>query len=164
VSAVPAAKAIRRAPAKQAAPAPRLQVVTAPKRSRGYVPYLACCLAFIAAGSGIVLWLNTALAAGSFEIHNLEAELANYQTLKESAEEQLAMNSEVAALSAKATELGMVPAPAGAYIVLRDGTVVGQAVAAGTDEPDAEGAAEGAAQEGTQEGAAQDGAAEGADQ
>jgi hypothetical protein len=68
----------------------------------------------------------------------LEAELADYQTLKEATEEQLTALSEPAQLAAAARELGMAPAPATGYLVLAEGVVTplapaGQEPAEGQD-------------------------------
>ncbi|MDR2347077.1 MAG: hypothetical protein LBD90_00350 [Bifidobacteriaceae bacterium] len=123
MSATPAVRVSRRA-AQRAATAPQLRVVAAPARSRGFLVYLAACLGLLLGGSGVVLWLNTSLAAGAFDIQELEDSLANYQTIKEATAERLTALSEPAALAAAAAELGMVPQHASGYLVLRDGTVI----------------------------------------
>ncbi|MDR2454652.1 MAG: hypothetical protein LBD51_09020 [Bifidobacteriaceae bacterium] len=123
MSATPAARANRRAAPRPSA-APQLRLVAAPARSRGFVAYIASCLALLLGGSAAVLWLNTALAAGAFEIQELEDQLASYQTIMEATEESLTLLSEPAALAAKAQELGMVQSHASGYLVLEEGIVI----------------------------------------
>jgi hypothetical protein len=85
------------------------------------------CLAVLVGALGTVLWLNTALAAGAFEIREYQLQLSDLEIERESLNEQLVALAEPQALAAKAAELGMVAAPATGYLVLRDGTVIGAA-------------------------------------
>jgi hypothetical protein len=96
----------------------------APKRSRGFVAYVSLCLSLLVGAAGAVLWLNTSLAEGSFEIRDLEIELANMEVRREVINEQLVQRSEPDALAAQAAELGMVESSATGYILLEDGTVL----------------------------------------
>ncbi|MDR1118068.1 MAG: hypothetical protein LBL01_02060 [Bifidobacteriaceae bacterium] len=136
MSAEVAARAARRVPAPAA---PNLRVVAPPARSRGFSVYIGACLSLLFGGSAVVLWLNTALAQGAFQIHEMEADLSNYTTMREATEETLTALLEPAALTAKAAELGMVPSHATGYLVLRDGAVVGlPPPPAGAGEPEGE--------------------------
>jgi hypothetical protein len=94
------------------------------------------------AGVGVaVLWLNTSLAEGSFEIQALEGELAALEVNREVINEQLVARGEPGALAARAAGLGMVESAASGYILLREGIIAGSPVAAGTstDEETGEG-------------------------
>ncbi|MDR2374527.1 MAG: hypothetical protein LBD77_10655 [Bifidobacteriaceae bacterium] len=141
MSAAPAQAPIRRGlprpAAGRAAPAPGLRLVTAPPRRRGFVLYASACLTLLVGALAAVLWLNTALAAGAFKIHELEVELARLEVERDVMDEELVALAEPQALAAKATELGMIDSPATGYILLRDGRIVGAALAAGAeDDPD----------------------------
>ncbi|WP_231955617.1 MULTISPECIES: hypothetical protein [Occultella] len=73
------------------------------------------------------LALNTAMASTAYEMHDQEVALARLS------EEQQVLAREVdtlgspAALSARAAALGMVPAEGMNYILLEQGTVLGEA-------------------------------------
>jgi hypothetical protein len=90
-------------------------------------------LALLVGSAGAVLWLNTALAQGSFEIHELETKLEHLEVQRDVINEQLVARAEPDALAAKAAELGMVESPATGYILVREGTVIGAAPAAGSE-------------------------------
>jgi len=74
-----------------------------------------------------VLSINTALAKGAFEIHQMERDLANLEAQATKLEELLADQAGPEVLAAKAAELGMVPAPNTSYILLQEGTIIGPA-------------------------------------
>ncbi|MDR1824960.1 MAG: hypothetical protein LBR27_06470 [Bifidobacteriaceae bacterium] len=148
MSAVPAV-AVRRSPS--ATPAggvavatpPALRLVAPPKRRRGYVLYLSSLIALLVGGLTCVLYLRTELAAGAFEIHELEQQLSRAEATYYELEEQLTLRSAPDWLAARAVELGMVPSEGTAYLLLGEGKIVGSAPAAiGTVADDA--AAEGA--------------------
>jgi hypothetical protein len=158
VSAAPAAAPVRRLnhqPAGRLTP-PRLRVVAAPKRRRGFQLYVVVCLTVLFGALGTVLWLNTALAAGSFEIHELKAELSQLEVQREVMNEDLVRLGEPHGLAARAAELGMIEVPATGYIILSDGLIVGSAAPAGVDTP-----ADGEAETGTGTGGQTDPAAGG---
>jgi cell division protein FtsL len=134
MSAAPAA-AVRRTSVKapRSATPPVLRVVAAPKRRRGYIAYLSLCLVLLVTALVGVLSLNTALAQGSFEMHELEGQLANYESEKNQIQEELTQHGAPANLAAKAQELGMVAPQGTAFILLKQGTVVGATGPATTD-------------------------------
>ncbi|MDR0592651.1 MAG: hypothetical protein LBG60_05215 [Bifidobacteriaceae bacterium] len=136
MSAVPAIAPVRRATGRPAAPAPQLRLVAAPKRRRGFQVYVAVCLTMLLGALGAVLWLNTALAAGAFEIHELEVKLSQLEIEREVINEQLVALAEPQGLAARASQLGMIEAPATGYIILLDKRIVGSAPAAGATDPE----------------------------
>ncbi|MDR2567024.1 MAG: hypothetical protein LBC97_13415 [Bifidobacteriaceae bacterium] len=138
MSAAPAATPIRRGVGRPAAartaPAAPLRLVVAPKRRRGFQLYVGLCLTLLAGALGTVLWLNTALAQGSFEIREYQVKLNQLEIEREAINEALVARAEPRALAAKATELGMIEVPATGYLVLRDGVIIGSAPPAGSDQ------------------------------
>jgi len=109
------------------APRPNLRLATPPKRRIGRLVYLTVCLTVLVGALVAVLSINTALAKGAFEIHQMERDLANLEAQATKLEELLADQAGPEVLAAKATELGMVPAPNTSYILLQEGTIIGPA-------------------------------------
>jgi hypothetical protein len=112
------------------------------------VVYLSACLALLLGGGGVVLWLNTSLAAGAFEIHKLEAELKNHETLQETTIESLVDLAEPAALAEQAAALGMEKSLATGYVILSEGSVILLPSSAEVGAEGAAGAQDGAGEEG----------------
>jgi hypothetical protein len=114
-----------RAPARP--PRPALRVVQAPAAERGRVAVVVSSLLLLGAGLLALLLINTALAQGSFHLHDLQAtsdRLADtQQTLRESIETAAAPQR----LAEQARALGMVPSQSTAFVRLSDGKVVGVA-------------------------------------
>jgi hypothetical protein len=81
-----------------------------------------------------VLWLNTALAEGSFQIHEFEVRLNELEIERETISEQLVGLAEPQALAARAAELGMIESPATGYIILSDGLIIGSPPPAGDED------------------------------
>jgi hypothetical protein len=90
------------------------------------------------------LWLNTALAQGSFQIREYQVRLSELEIEREAINEQLVARAEPQALAARAAELGMIEAPATGYIVLKDGVIIGSAPPAGGEEGEGQDPGEGA--------------------
>ncbi|CAM3406613.1 Cell division protein FtsL [Occultella aeris] len=106
---------------------PRLRIVRAPAPARTVLPFILLCMAILGGALLGALALNTAMASTAYEMHDQEVALARLS------EEQQVLAREVdtlgspAALSARAAALGMVPAEGMNYILLEQGTVLGEA-------------------------------------
>jgi hypothetical protein len=89
--------------------------------------FAALCMTLLCAGLVGLLMLNTAMAEGSFTLHNLQStsgELADTQdALTQAIDAQRAPGN----LASRATRLGMVPADSAAFLRLSDGKVLGVA-------------------------------------
>jgi len=105
-----------------------LRLAPLPRRRTGRLVYLSVCLVVLVGALVAVLSINTALAKGAFEIHQLEGDLADFEAEATKLEEQLAGQTVPAKLAAKAAEQGMVPAPQASYILLQEGKIVGSVV------------------------------------
>jgi hypothetical protein len=109
---------------------PRLRVVTGAPLRRGDAAFGIVCAILLAAGLIGLLLLNTALAQGSFTLHDLQA------TSDQLTDAQAALNQSVDAsrspanLAARAVSMGMVPAQSPAFLRLSDGKVIGVATPA----------------------------------
>lgn len=108
--------------------APRpLRAVPGAAGHPGSGAFAALCTALLVGGLMALLMLNTALAQGSFKLHDLQA------TSGELTDAQGALTSAIdaqrapAALASRAAGLGMVPATTPAFLRLRDGKVLGVA-------------------------------------
>lgn len=117
------ARALKRPPAES----PRLRVVTGAPLRRGSAVFGIICATLLATGLIGLLLLNTALAQGSFTLHDLRA------TSDQLADEQGALNESLnaskspARLAERATSMGMVPAQSAAFLRLSDGKTIGVA-------------------------------------
>lgn len=114
---------------------PRLRVVPAPRRSATGLALL--CVGLLGVGLLALLLLNISIGKGAYELtelHRQQRELAErQQALTEQVEAQEAPQR----LSAKAKELGMVPAPNPAFLDPSDGSVKGEPEAAASPTPSA---------------------------
>lgn len=118
-----------RTPARQPArpPRPTLRVVQAPAAERGRTVVVVLALLLLGVGLLTLLLINTALAQGSFRLHDLQA------TSDRLADQEQALNESIDAAAApqrlaeQARALGMVPSQSAAFIRLSDGTVLGVA-------------------------------------
>ena len=126
-SAATVARAIAR-PARASGPArPPLQLVSPMPRRRSNLPFVLFCSFVLAAGLMAVLWLNMALSAGSYEMHDLEARASLASDKEGALREQLAVESSGGRLAERAGKLGMVPAGTPIFLRLPDGKVFGVA-------------------------------------
>jgi hypothetical protein len=88
------------------------------------------CATLLAAGLIGLLLLNTALAQGSFTLHDLRATSGALADTEDNLTQSLDASSSPANLAARAARMGMVPAQSAAFLRLTDGAVVGVARAA----------------------------------
>lgn len=105
--------------------APRLRLVRPPAQARSHVPFVVVCMAVLIAALLTALLLNTRLAAGAYEQHQLDVQLAELARTEQDLSAQLDTNSSPAQLAERAAGLGMVPAGSTGWLRLSDGTVRG---------------------------------------
>jgi hypothetical protein len=105
----------------------RLRVVTGAPPRHGGAAFGIICATLLAAGLIGVLLLNTALAQGSFTLHDLRATSDQLTDTQNALTQSLESSKSPANLAARAASLGMVPAQSAAFLRLSDGKVVGVA-------------------------------------
>jgi hypothetical protein len=118
----------QRGPARP--PTPTLRVVAPPAVDRGRTAFVVLCLGLLVGGLLAVLLLNTAMAQGSFALHDLQRTSGELGDEQQSLAQDIAVQAAPPQLAAKATALGMVPAGTAAFLRLSDGKVLGVATAA----------------------------------
>lgn len=111
---------------------PRLRVVTGAPPRHGGAAFGIICATLLAAGLIGLLLLNTALAQGSFTLHDLRAESDRLSDTEDSLVQSLGVSKAPANLASKAAGMGMVPAQSVAFLRLSDGRVIGVAKPAKT--------------------------------
>ncbi len=129
-----AGRAPARVPSRGAArpPRPTLRVVAAPVAERGRTVFVVLALALLVAGLVTLLLVNTALAQGSFQLHDLRARSGELADQSQALREDIAGQASPQRLSSKAAALGMVPSGSVAFLRLSDGKVLGVATPAVT--------------------------------
>ncbi|MFD2025411.1 hypothetical protein [Promicromonospora aerolata] len=100
----------------------RLDVVRAPLHSKSRMPFLVLCATLMVVSLVAVLVLNTTLARGSYEMSELQGEVA--QTAQDVQVLQEDLSAAETSLPEKARSLGMVPAENPTMVSLRTGKVV----------------------------------------
>jgi hypothetical protein len=106
---------------------PRLRVVTGAPPRHGGAAFGVICATLLAAGLIGLLLLNTALAQGSFTLHDLRATSDQLTDTQDSLTQSLEGSESPANLAAKAASMGMVPAQSVAFLRLSDGRIIGVA-------------------------------------
>ena len=106
---------------------PRLRVVTGAALPRGGAVFGIICAVLLAAGLIGVLLLNTALAQGSFTLHDLRTSSDQLADTQGALSQSLDALKSPANLASRAAGMGMVPAQSAAFLRLSDGKVVGVA-------------------------------------
>jgi hypothetical protein len=106
--------------------APRLRVVTGATPHRG-AAFGIICATLLAAGLIGLLLLNTALAQGSFTLHDLRATSGQLTDTEQVLTQSLEASKSPANLAATAASMGMVPAQSAAFLRISDGLVIGVA-------------------------------------
>ena len=106
---------------------PRLHVVTGASPRRGGASFGIICGILLSAGLIGLLLLNTALAQGSFTLHDLRATSDQLTDTQEALNQSLAVSKSPANIASKAVSMGMVPAQSAAFLRLSDGKVIGVA-------------------------------------
>jgi hypothetical protein len=90
-------------------------------------------MTLLCAGLFGLLMLNTAMAEGSFTLHNLQATAGELTDTQDALTQAIDAQRSPANLAARATRLGMVPADSAAFLRLSDGKVLGVAKPAKKD-------------------------------
>jgi len=113
---------------------PRLRVVTGAPLRRGDAKFGVVCAVLLAAGLIGLLLLNTALAQGSFTLHDLQATSDQLTDVQDALNQAAEASRSPANLASRAASMGMVPSQSVALLRLSDGKVIGVATpaAAGT--------------------------------
>jgi hypothetical protein len=76
------------------------------------------------------LLLNVAMAQSAFDIRNRQIEVARLTERQQDLQQQLHRAASPAGLAGRDRALGMVPAPAPAFLRLSDGAILGESAAA----------------------------------
>jgi hypothetical protein len=113
------------APERGRVPASRLKLVRAPLTTRTRVPFVLLCIAILVGALLGALILNTSMARGSYQAHDLQITLAELARTDQDLNTRLLANKSPGQLAASARTLGMVPAPELAFLRLSDGAVLG---------------------------------------
>lgn len=109
---------------------PRLRVVTgAPPRRSGAAFGIICAFLLTAGLVGLLL-LNTALAQGSFVLHDLRESSDQLADTQDALTQSLAASKSPANLAERAAGMGLVPSQSSAFLRLSDGKVLGVATPA----------------------------------
>ena len=111
---------------RPAATTPGLRVVTGATPRRG-AAFGIICATLLAGGLIGLLLLNTALAQGSFTLHQLKATSGQLTDAEDVLAQSLEASKSPGNLAAKAAGMGMVPAQSAAFLRLSDGRVIGVA-------------------------------------
>jgi hypothetical protein len=106
---------------------PRLRVVTGAPLRRGGAAFVIICATLLASGLIGLLLLNTALAQGSFTLHDLRTTSDQLTDAQGALSQSLDASKSPANLAKKAADMGMVPAESAAFLRLSDGKVIGVA-------------------------------------
>jgi len=109
---------------------PRLRVVTGAPLRRGDAAFGITCAILLAAGLIGLLLLNTALAQGSFTLHDLRASSDRLTDVQDALNQSVQASRSPANLASRALSMGMVPAQSAAFLRLSDGAVIGVAIPA----------------------------------
>ena len=106
---------------------PRLRVVTGAPLPHGGTMLGVICAILLATGLIGVLLLNTALAQGSFTLHDLRTTSEQLTDAQGALSQSLDASKSPANLAKKAAGMGLVPAQSAAFLRLSDGKVIGVA-------------------------------------
>jgi hypothetical protein len=106
---------------------PRLRVVTGAPLHRGDAAFGITCAVLLAAGLIALLLLNTALAQGSFILHDLRTSSNQLTDVQDALDLSVEASSSPANLASRAVSMGMVPSQSAAFLRLSDGAVIGVA-------------------------------------
>jgi len=108
-------------------------VVTGASPRRSGASFGIICAVLLSDGLIGLLLLNTALAQGSFTLHDLRATSDQLTDTQEALNQSLSVSKSPANIASKAVSMGMVPAQSAAFLRLSDGRVIGVAKPAKRD-------------------------------
>jgi hypothetical protein len=118
-------------PAARSAAVGRLRIVRAPAHPRARVPFVVLCVCVLAGALLGALLLNTSMAHTSFVIQERQVQLARLSERQQDLAQQVERAASPQVLAERARAAGMVPAPAPAFVLLSDGTIIGEPTPAG---------------------------------
>ena len=121
------ARVASRAPSRKVAPPQPLRVVPAAVGHPGNGVFAALCMTLLCGGLFGLLMLNTAMAEGSFTLHNLQSTSGELADTQDALTQAIDAQRSPANLATRATRLGMVPSDSAAFLRLSDGKVLGVA-------------------------------------
>jgi hypothetical protein len=101
--------------------------VQAPAAERGRTMVVVLSLLLLGAGLLTLLLINTALAQGSFRLHDLQATSDRLSDGEQALRESIDAAAAPQRLAEQARALGMVPSDSTAFVRLSDGKVLGVA-------------------------------------
>ena len=127
------ARVAARAPVRRESSPQRLRVVPGGAGEPRGGLFAALCVTLLAGGLLAVLLLNTALAQGSFVLHDLQARSGELDDTQEALTQAIDAQRAPGQLARQARALGMVPADSVAFLRLSDGKILGVAKAAERD-------------------------------
>ena len=127
------ARAGARAPHRRTAPTPSLRVVSGADARRSGAGFAVLCITLLACGLLGLLVLNTAVATGSFKLHDLQVRSGQLTDTQDALTQQIAVQSSPQELARRALAMGMVPSQSAAFLRLSDGKVLGVAATAQKD-------------------------------
>jgi hypothetical protein len=108
-------------------PRPTLRVVRPPATERGRAVFAVGCLLLLVSGLLGLLLINTALAQGSFTLHDLQSTSDELGDREQALRQDIDVQAAPARLAARAKALGMVPSDTAAFLRLSDGKLLGVA-------------------------------------
>lgn len=124
------AAAAARRPAGQATRAakparPTLRIVAPPEPRGRHARFAALCIILLVLGLMAVLAINTSLAQGSFQLHDLQQSQRDLRDQEQALRQDIARQSAPDALAQRAKDLGMVPAGAPVFVEVPQGKILG---------------------------------------
>lgn len=123
MSAIPATTVPRRAARPVVSGVPGLKLVPAPAPARGFFGTVIICALFVIGALGTVFALNTQMVDTAYEIQSVQKDL-NAATAKEATlADRVVSASTPQGLTAKAEQLGLVPATSVLHMDLKTGAV-----------------------------------------
>ena len=127
----------RRGPTPARAGARRRPVLTevpaAPSAVAGNGVFALIVIGLLVGGMGVLLVLNTTLAAGAFELGRLTSTQNQLAVSEQQLLQQVALEESPVSLQTRANALGMVPVAAPVFLRLADGAVLGDTAPAGAE-------------------------------
>ena len=128
-----AARLTARAPARRVDQPRPLRLVPAAVGRPGNWLFASLCVLLLGGGLFALLMLNTAMAEGSFTLHDLQSTSGELTDTQEALTEAIDAQRSPDNLAKRALGLGMVPSESAAFLRLSDGKVLGVAQAAKKD-------------------------------
>ncbi len=127
MSQMTAARPAARAPQRRTAAPQPLRVVPGRAGHPGNGLFAALCMALLVGGLIGLLMLNTSMAKGAFELHDLQATSGELKDTEVALTQAIDAQRAPDHLATRAARLGMVPASSAAFLRVGDGKVLGVA-------------------------------------